>query len=212
MTCHGQVELPLQGAVPPGSADLPQLLSSLDCSRVQDHVPRSDFRDVRRIAIVGAGVAGLQAAALLSREGFECRVFEEAGDVGGVWRRNYADFALQDVPDLAFIGSEVSTFNNILTHGLQCLWLQKLLTGSIQLLPRDKMALYVEKEKAWKRSWMPESDARAALWQLHMMKYHDLLCRDMGASPLRKGANLCGECFAPYNARDYAALFQPRCC
>merc|ERR1712151_1025277 len=75
------------------------------------------------------------------------------------------------VADLAFIGSEVSTFNNILTHGLQALWLQKMLTGEMQLPKHGQMQRIVEQEQAWKRSWMPPSSARASIWQLHMMTY-----------------------------------------
>lgn len=38
-----------------------------------------------RIAIVGAGIAGLACAKVLGREGFPVEVFERAPDVGGVW-------------------------------------------------------------------------------------------------------------------------------
>merc|ERR1711913_273098 len=37
------------------------------------------------------------------------------------------------VSNLAFVGSEVSTFNNILTHGLQAVWLRQVLTGEMRL-------------------------------------------------------------------------------
>merc|ERR1711972_550817 len=111
------------------------------------------------------------------------------------------------VSNLAFVGSEVSTFNNILTHGLQALWLQRMLTGEMNLPKPSTMERIVEKEQAWKRSWMPPSSARAAIWQLHMMKYHDRLCQDMGVSHRRKGVNVVGEVFAPYCAADYASLF-----
>merc|ERR1719313_125871 len=63
------------------------------------------------------------------------------------------------VADLAFIGSEVSTFNNILTHGLQALWLQKLLTGKLRLPSGSDMEREVGRDRAWKRSWMPASSA-----------------------------------------------------
>merc|ERR1712187_283662 len=102
------------------------------------------------------------------------------------------------VPNLAFVGSEVSTFNNILTHGLQALWLQRMLIGEMSLPRPGAMERIVEKESAWKRSWMPPSSARAAIWQLHMTKYHDGLCQDMGVCHRRKGGNFRGEVFAPY--------------
>merc|ERR1712151_168048 len=114
------------------------------------------------------------------------------------------------VPDLAFVGSEVSTFNNILTHGLQALWLQQVVSGEVRLPRRSKMQQVIEKEQAWKRSWMPASSARASIWQLHMMKYHDNLCRDMQVPHRRKGFNLLAEIFVPYSAADYVDLFAKR--
>ncbi len=38
---------------------------------------------------------------------------------------------------------------------------------------------YVEKEKAWKRSWLSDTPQRASLMQLHMAPYHDGLVQDM---------------------------------
>ncbi|HEV3171874.1 MAG TPA: NAD(P)/FAD-dependent oxidoreductase [Actinocrinis sp.] len=40
-----------------------------------------------RIAIIGAGVAGLVTAKVLTQAGHEVRIFEKAPDVGGVWSR-----------------------------------------------------------------------------------------------------------------------------
>merc|ERR1712039_514987 len=111
------------------------------------------------------------------------------------------------VPDLCFIGSEVSTFNNILTQGLQALWLKQVLTGHVAFPSLEAMEKMIEKEQAWKRSWMPKKGDRAAILQLHKMAYHDQLCRDMGVNPRRKGWNLLAEVFAPYSAADYTHLF-----
>jgi len=123
----------------------------------------------------------------------------------GLWLyRNMIPARLRDV---AFIGCEVSTFNNVLTHGLQALWLQRLLTGELQLPCGDDMVEAVGRDQAWKRSWMPASSARAAIWQLHMMKYHDGLLEDLGERRKRKGLNLLAEVFAPYSASDYCDLF-----
>jgi len=61
----------------------------------EDQTTEMNVSDLKRIAIVGAGVAGLQTARLLSEKGFECCIFEKSQDVGGVWRENYADFGLQ---------------------------------------------------------------------------------------------------------------------
>merc|ERR1711988_1166246 len=111
------------------------------------------------------------------------------------------------VPDLCFVGSEVSTFNNILTQGLQALWLRHVLTGHVALPSVEAMDKTIEMEQAWKRSWMPKKGDRAAILQLHKMAYHDQLCRDMGVNPLRKGWDLLSEIFAPYSAADYVGLF-----
>merc|ERR1739838_758104 len=112
-----------------------------------------------------------------------------------------------NVSNLAFVGSEVSTFNNILTHGLQAVWLRQVLTGEMRLPQASVMHQVVEKEQAWKRSWMPASSARASIWQLHMMKYHDNVCSDMQVPCKRKGWNIIAEIFVPYSAKDYQELF-----
>ena len=50
---------------------------------------------VRRVAVIGGGVAGLQTARALRAAGLEPVVFEKAARVGGVWRSNYAGFGIQ---------------------------------------------------------------------------------------------------------------------
>jgi dimethylaniline monooxygenase (N-oxide forming) len=119
----------------------------------------------------------------------------------------YRNIIPPDVSDLAFVGSEVSTFNNILTHVLQAVWLRRMLTGEMCLPKASAMHQVVEKEQAWKRSWMPASSARASIWQLHMMTYHDSLCSDMQVPCRRKGLNILAEIFVPYSAADYKELF-----
>eukprot|EP00978_Attheya_sp_CCMP212_P044865 scaffold325271_cov35-Attheya_sp.AAC.1 len=67
-----------------------------------------DYCNVRRVAIVGAGVAGLQAADELVKVGIkEVVIFEGSDSVGGVWRENYAGFGLQ-VPNELY---EFPSFN-----------------------------------------------------------------------------------------------------
>merc|ERR1712151_388654 len=119
----------------------------------------------------------------------------------------YRNMFPTQVPDLCFIGSEVSTFNNILTQGLQALWLRHVLTGHVALPSVEAMDSVIETERAWKRSWMPKKGDRAAILQLHKMAYHDQLCKDMAVNPRRKGWNLLAETFAPYSAADYVDLF-----
>merc|ERR1712125_29175 len=120
----------------------------------------------------------------------------------------YRNIFPTQVPDLCFIGAETSTFNNILTQGLQAIWLRKVLTGKVVLPSPKDMEAHIAVEQGWKRSWMPAKGDRAAILQLHKMKYHDQLCRDMGVSRMRKGWNFLAEAFAPYSAADYAGLFQ----
>jgi cation diffusion facilitator CzcD-associated flavoprotein CzcO len=112
------------------------------------------------------------------------------------------------VPNLAFIGAETSTFNNILTQGLQTLWLRELFKNNMTLPSKEAMIQKLEEEKAWKRSWIPAISSRATIFQLHKMKYHDQLCKDMGIPHRRKGMNIIAEVFAPYSARDYEKLFE----
>ena len=85
----------------------------------------------------------------------------------------YRQIIPPNVKNLAFIGSEMSTFNNILTQGIQTLWLEQLLKGDFKLPSKDQMQEKIEEEKAWKRSWMPPTSSRAAIFQLHKTNYHD---------------------------------------
>jgi len=75
----------------------------------------------------------------------------------------YRNMIPTQVSDLAFVGSEVSTFNNILTHGLQVKWLAGVLQGKVSLPSPGDMEDRVAKEQAWKRSWMPAIKSRAAI-------------------------------------------------
>merc|ERR1711972_814372 len=119
----------------------------------------------------------------------------------------YRNMFPTQVADLCFVGSEVSTYNNILTQGLQALWLRHVLTGHVALPSVEAMDSVIETERAWKRSWMPKKGDRAAILQLHKMAYHDQLCKDMAVNPCRKGWNFLAETFAPYSAADYVDLF-----
>merc|ERR1712151_986950 len=123
----------------------------------------------------------------------------------GLWL--YRNVFPTHLDNLCFIGAEVSTFNNILTQGLQALWLQRVLTGQVALPVPETREEDIKKQQEWKRSWMPAKGDRAAILQLHKMKYHDRLCKDMGVKHKRKGWNILGECFAPYTAADYRGLF-----
>merc|ERR1712151_578358 len=100
--------------------------------------------------------------------------------------------------------------NNILTQGIQALWLRRVLAGQLSLPAVEVMKEDIKKQQEWKRSWMPAKGDRAAILQLHKMKYYDRLCKDIGVKHKRKGWNILGECFAPYTAADYRGLFKQK--
>ena len=116
----------------------------------------------------------------------------------GLWL--YMNTVPPKVPRLAFVGSEVSTYNNILTHHLQSEWLVHMLRTDA-LPSQHAMEEHVERERAWKRSWMPWSPSRSAQIQLHMTQLHDDLCRGMGK---RLPRTKWYEWIFPLTARDYA--------
>lgn len=106
--------------------------------------------------------------------------------------------------NLAFCGSEVATISNIMTHGIHAEYICRMLTGRMEIPSAQDMKDSIEKMKAWKRSWMPDTSSRAALVLLHQIHYHDQLLRDMGENPSRKGC--LGELFCPYGPSDYAGI------
>ena len=50
---------------------------------------------IKRVAVLGGGVAGLQAAKALRKSGFQAVIFEKANDIGGIWRSNYQGYGIQ---------------------------------------------------------------------------------------------------------------------
>ena len=64
-----------------------------------------NLEQVKRVGIVGAGEAGLATAKMLVTAGYECKVFERSGAIGGVWSTGYLDFGTQvqhelyEIPD-----------------------------------------------------------------------------------------------------------------
>lgn len=51
--------------------------------------------EVRKVAIIGAGVAGLSTAKTLLSEGVDCVIYERGERLGGVWADGYVDFGVQ---------------------------------------------------------------------------------------------------------------------
>ncbi|KXZ51019.1 hypothetical protein GPECTOR_14g26 [Gonium pectorale] len=110
------------------------------------------------------------------------------------------------VPHLAFVGSEVATYSNILTQGLQALWLAEVLSDRVKLPSPAAMATDVRAQQRWRRKVIPPQRNRGAVLMLYGQQYHDQLLRDMSAQPRRKGLNLLAECFGAYTPEDYSEL------
>lgn len=53
------------------------------------------MKAARKVAIIGAGVAGLVTAKTLLRRGHHCTLFERADRLGGVWAAGYSNFGTQ---------------------------------------------------------------------------------------------------------------------
>lgn len=49
----------------------------------------------RRVAVIGAGVAGLQVVRALKSRGFPVTAFDSSSRIGGLWTKNYANFGVQ---------------------------------------------------------------------------------------------------------------------
>ncbi len=111
-----------------------------------------------------------------------------------------------DLPNCAFIGW-ASTFSNSLTAHLASVWLVKLLKNKFNLPNQTDLQQEIEKIKAWKRSFMPLSNSRASLLQLHMWNYHDELLRDAGIDPKRK-SNVLAEWLQDYRPSDYRQVLE----
>ena len=54
-----------------------------------------NLKNVKRVGIIGAGVAGLATAKTLQSEGLECTIFERSERLGGVWADGYSNFGVQ---------------------------------------------------------------------------------------------------------------------
>lgn len=118
----------------------------------------------------------------------------------GLWL--YKNILPPCIPTLAFVGSEVSTFNNLLTSHLQSQWLSHYLSSATHSVHTpDNMMAHIDAERKWKRSWMNPSPSRASLLQLHMTKYHDILMDDMGRGRVKYR---WWQWALPHHGRDFS--------
>ncbi|WP_235033309.1 FAD-dependent oxidoreductase [Rubripirellula obstinata] len=85
--CFGQFDQPSQstqdylGTVP--ARPLDDHLNRIDLDRLNKHVDRPVAEDLPRVAVVGAGLAGLMASRTLTDHGLDVTIFEKSGGVGG---------------------------------------------------------------------------------------------------------------------------------
>lgn len=130
--------------------------------------------------------------------------FQSAVNDDGVYL--YRHIIHPDLPNCAFIGW-ASTFSNSLTAHLASLWLVNLLQNKFELPSHAEMQHEIQKIKAWKRGFMPLSNSRGSLLQLHMWNYHDELLHDASLEPNRK-SNLVAEWLQDYRPSDYRQLVE----
>ena len=124
----------------------------------------------------------------------------------------YRQILLPGCRNIAFLNSNVTTFSNITTAGIQSAWLGELLKGNIRV--PDDVEDIVNKEKEWRRNKLKHAgSARAYLVQLHQLRYFDQLLCDMGVSVKRKSSVLLGPIgaslknfFAPMYSSDYESV------
>ncbi|KAG2454395.1 hypothetical protein HYH02_001418 [Chlamydomonas schloesseri] len=90
------------------------------------------------------------------------------------------------VPGLFFIGSEASTFNNVLTSGLQSLWLLHLLADRIRLPSPTTINKDILDQAKWRARVMPAQRHSSSIIMLYQQRYHDQLLMDMGFPTRRK--------------------------
>lgn len=119
----------------------------------------------------------------------------------------YRQMISPSIPNLAFVGAEVSTHNNILTSALQAAWLVHMLVKQPGLPSTEEMLKDIKSQQRWRDKLMPAQRMKSSVVGAYMQRYHDQLVGDMGLKLHRKGINPFKECFSPYSATDYEEVF-----
>lgn len=120
----------------------------------------------------------------------------------------YRDTLPPNVQGLAFVGSEVITFNAVTTYGLQSEWLAALLQGDFELPAVREQDADVARKQAWRRSFMPKHNYRAGRLAVVCQLLCDELVSDLGLQKFRKGWSFLREVWQPYSSADYAVVFK----
>jgi dimethylaniline monooxygenase (N-oxide forming) len=124
----------------------------------------------RRVAVVGAGIAGLQAVRALKAKGFDVTAYDGASTVGGLWKANYAGFGVQvpkqlfefqDYPMTSVARGDFATGEEVQTY-IESYADDFGLRDSIQLDTKVKSAQQMEDGK-WKIQIEPKEGASETL-------------------------------------------------
>ncbi|GMH39589.1 hypothetical protein BSKO_07487 [Bryopsis sp. KO-2023] len=123
-------------------------------------------------------------------------------DSDGLWL--YRHILHPEIPGLAFIGPNVSTYLSSCTFSLQAAWIARMLSKEMVVPSTSAMWKSIEKAKGVGRSRLPQDPKRSTALNARTIKYHDLLCRDMGWEPRRKGLlGMFLDYFTPAYPRTY---------
>ena len=71
----------------------------------------------------------------------------------------YRQMVPVNLKNIYFLGNEVASISNIMTHGIQAKWVESFMENKI-VTSKERMSTEVEKVKKWKRSWMPLSSGK----------------------------------------------------
>ena len=109
-----------------------------------------------------------------------------------------------NVDRIAFIGSEVSSFQNVVTHFVQSEWLGHHLQRETEM-DTEVMEQQIEDYKESRRCWLPSAPHRASNVQPHVVGYNNYLCRDMDSKEHEK-KGFWKKWLQPYTGEDYARI------
>lgn len=113
------------------------------------------------------------------------------------------------VRQLAYIGAEVSTFNQVLTCALQAEWLVGMLTGEMTCPTPEEMQDDIKKQQMWRRRVMPGQRHRGSAYMLYMDDYHKQLINDLGRGAHVKGCSPALWCLSSRSTGSYDDIFRP---
>lgn len=109
------------------------------------------------------------------------------------------------IPRLSFAGCNQS-FLFVPGVEVSMLWLGALLQGDLELPPPAELEAKIDEIRRWKHEHVLFDTSRSTAVNTRFHQYVDVMLRDLGLSPWRKG-NPLAEVLAAYTAADYDGLF-----